>query len=218
MYAQKLNIREVGRTTVPVSVFDAAYAGTERFLGRYEKGVLPWEISAPQAGVIQLARSGMITGRVLDLGCGTGENALFLAAEGFDVLGVDASSIAIERARAKARDRDLPVRFAVGDALDVSLLGETFDTVVDSGMLHVFSEQDRSLVIAGVHAVLVPGGRYHVLCFSHKKALPAPRLSHADIVASFARGWLVESLTEARYHVLDGDSSDNAWLVSCSRL
>lgn len=218
MQTQELDIDEARTTTVPVSVFDVAYAGRVPFLGRHQEGLLPWEIAAPQAGVVQLARSGLITGRVLDLGCGTGENALFLAAEGFDVLGVDASSIAVEKASGKAKDRRSSARFAVRDALDLSGLSESFDTVIDSGLLHLFSEQDRPLVVGNVRAVLVPGGRYHVLCFSKKKRPPAPRLSRADIVNSFAQGWLVDSITEARYHVLDGDSGDNAWLVSCWRV
>lgn len=144
-------------------------------------------------------------------------SALFLAAEGFDVLGVDASSIAVEKASGKAKDRRSSARFAVRGALDLSGLSESFDTVIDSGLLHLFSEQDRSLVVGNVRTVLVPGGRYHVLCFK-KKRPPAPRLSRADIVTSFAQGWLVDSITEARYHMLDGESDDNAWLVSCWRV
>ena len=206
-------------TTVPHEVFDAAYAGTESFLGLYEKGAPPWEIGRPQRTVVQLAEAGLVSGRVLDIGCGTGENALYLAACGLEVVGVDASPAAIAKAEAKAEERALAVRFVVGDALDLARLHETFDTAIDSGVLHVFSDADRARYVAGLRGVLRPGGRYYVVCFSQYKDLPAPRrLTQEDIRATFRRRWQVQSIVSARYEVRDGSTADNAWLASIAPL
>ena len=78
----------------------------------------PWDIGRPQPGFVRLADGGRLTGRLLDAGCGTGENALLAASRGADVTGIDVAQSAIERARAKASQRGLTARFEVADALD----------------------------------------------------------------------------------------------------
>src|ERR1700761_8819402 len=83
----------------------------------------PWDIGRPQPAFIRLAEAGMLTGKVLDAGCGTGEHALLAAAHGAEATGIDAAPTAIERARAKAAERGLPARFEVADVLDLGVLG-----------------------------------------------------------------------------------------------
>src|SRR6202521_1766810 len=99
----------------------------------YTSGRPPWDIGQPQPAFVALAGAGRITGKVLDVGCGTGENALFLCQRGLEVGGLDLSSVAIAEARTKAQARGVVARFVVGSALDVLSLEETFDTVIDSG-------------------------------------------------------------------------------------
>ena len=205
--------------TVPVDAFDAAYAGTERFMGIHEPGRPPWEIGRPQPAVVALADAGVITGRVLDAGCGTGENALYLAGRGLKVVGVDASGVGIDNARAKAQQRRIACRFLVADALELGSWDERFDCVLDSGLLHLFSRADCTRLVRGVHHVLRQGGRHHLVCFSHRKPLPAPRrLSRHDIATTFRHGWRVERVVECRYEVLDGREGPNAWQASLVRL
>jgi len=108
----------------------------QTFDERYRSGEAPWEIGRPQPEVICLAEGGFFTGRVLDIGCGTGENALMLAARGLDVFGIDQIESVIQIARDKARDRGLSARFSVHNALQLADLGETFDTVLDSAVFH----------------------------------------------------------------------------------
>ena len=178
-------------TTIPVATFEEAYAGTP-----------PWDIPGPQPAFARLAWSGAITGRVLDVGCGTGENALFLAARGLDVVGLDASESAIAKARAKAEERGANGVFIVGDALQLSTLGRQFDTVIDSGLLHVLSDEDRARLVAGVAAVLRSGGRYYVLCFSEHASIPGPRrLTADDLRAIFSSGWAVESISPTHIEI-----------------
>src|ERR671928_12027 len=117
-------------------------------------------------------------------------------------------------ARAKSRERGLEVSFVLLDALELARLTERFDTAIDSGLLHVFSDEDRARLISGVHAVLVPGGSYHLLCFSEHATLPGPRrLSQAEIRASFERGWEVEAIEAARFAIRGNTLGGDAWLA-----
>src|SRR6201998_2952080 len=118
----------------------------------------PWDIGRPQPGLVPLAAEGRLTGRLLDAGCGTGENALLAASRGADVTGIDVAPTAITRARAKASERGLTARFEVAGALDLGRLGLTFDTVIDSRVFHVFGDGERARYVASLAAVLRPGG------------------------------------------------------------
>jgi SAM-dependent methyltransferase len=102
------------------------------FDGAYRSGTPPWDIGRPQPAVIRLAEEGAIAGSVIDVGCGTGENALFLADRGHEVTGLDASPTAIARAREKAAARRSSATFLVADALELPGLGRTFDVAVDT--------------------------------------------------------------------------------------
>ena len=102
-----------------------------------------WDIGRPQPAFVRLAEQGLLSGRVLDSGCGTGEHALLAAAHGADAVGIDVSGRAIRRARDKAAERGLAVRFEVGDVLRLGDLGLAFDTIIDSGVFHVFDDEDR---------------------------------------------------------------------------
>ena len=97
--------------------FDSAYRGTP-----------PWDIGRPQKEFVELVRRGEITGSVLDIGCGTGDHALFFAGEGHEVWGIDSTPLAIEKAKEKAAQRGLQVHFLVLDALHMSDLIRKFDT------------------------------------------------------------------------------------------
>src|SRR5664280_3480362 len=96
--------------------FDAFYAGTP-----------PWDIGRPQPAFLALAESGAIRGRVLDVGCGTGEHTMMAAGMGLDATGIDAVAAAIAGAEAKARDRGLAARFLVWNALELASLDGRFD-------------------------------------------------------------------------------------------
>jgi SAM-dependent methyltransferase len=200
-----------------MAAFDRAYAGTP-----------PWDIDGPQPAFVGLAEAGRVAGPVLDIGCGTGELALYLAGRGMPVLGVDGSPTAIAKARAKASARAVPVRFAVADATALQDLNECFATVVDSGLLHVLSDAGRVALVAGLHGIIRPGGRYHVLCFSeHAAAALGPRLvTQAELRALFTAGWSVESILPSAFTLLptfgtrqrdEPRRSAAAWLASFRR-
>jgi SAM-dependent methyltransferase len=110
-----------------------------------------------------------ITGSILDVGCGTGENALYFASRGHKVTGIDFLEEPINRARKKATERRLSATFFVMDAVALKDLPEVFDNVIDSGLFHVFSDEDRRRYVEGLATVLKPGGRLFLLCFSDEE-------------------------------------------------
>lgn len=186
----------------------------------------PWETGRPQEAFVRLEESGAITGDVLDAGCGTGENALFLASRGHAVWGVDFVPGAVERASAKAAERGLSARFVAADALELGKLGRTFDTVIDSGLFHVFDDGQQRRYVAGLHEVLRPGGVLHFLCFSDEEpGTEGPRrVKRGEIRAAFNRGWTVENIAEDRFDVRQtpggptfSPGGPRSWLVTVRR-
>jgi ubiquinone/menaquinone biosynthesis C-methylase UbiE len=136
-----------------------------------------------QKEFIRLAEDGEISGRMPDVGCGTGENALYLAHLGFEVWGIDAALSEIKKAKEKAKKRGIKVKFLVGDALKLQLLQNKFDTTIDCGLFHVFSDEERPIFAASLSSVLYPGGKYFMLCFSeHEPGSNGPRrVTQAEI-------------------------------------
>ncbi|HEY7202000.1 MAG TPA: methyltransferase domain-containing protein [Candidatus Dormibacteraeota bacterium] len=186
----------------------------------YATAAPPWDIGRPQPALQRLADAGALRGRVLDAGCGTGEHALMAAALGLDAMGIDIAPAAIAAAEAKARDRGLAARFLVGDALDLAGLGERFDTVLDSGLFHVFDDESRARYVDALGAAIVPGGRCHLLCFSDRQpgAFGPRRVAREEIRASFANGWRVESIEETRMLLAFRPEGAIAWLAAIERL
>ncbi|WP_052517687.1 class I SAM-dependent methyltransferase [Archangium violaceum] len=178
------------------------------FQAAYAQGA-PWDIRRPQRAIVELWEAGEIRGDVLDVGCGFAENALFLAAQGLRVSGMDMMEPAINRAREQARERGLEVDLRVGNALRLTELGRRFDTIIDSALLHVFEPADRPTFAASLASALNPGGRYHALYFRE-----GPRaISPEALRAAFGSGWRVLSLRETHYEETDPEGAA-AWLAT----
>jgi cyclopropane fatty-acyl-phospholipid synthase-like methyltransferase len=145
-----------------------------------------------------------ITGSILDAGCGTGDHALYFASKGHKVTGIDFLEEPILRAKRKAAERALSVTFLVKDATTLKDWSERFDNVIDCGLFHVFSDDDRSMYVAGLATVLKPGGRLFLLCFSDDEpGTQGPRrVSQKELHDTFAEGWAVESIKATRFEVI----------------
>ena len=188
--------------------FDSAYKGTP-----------PWDIGRPQKEFVELVRRGEITGSVLDIGCGTGEHALFFADEGHEVWGIDSAPLAIRKAREKAEGRGLQVHFLVLDARDLSRLNRTFNTATDSGLFHTLSDEDRPVFVDNLAAILSPAGKYFMLCFSDRE--PAGygprRITKREIQESFFEGWSINYIRPAIFESCTREKGPRAWLSSISK-
>lgn len=164
------------------------------------EGDVPWDIGRPQRPFVDAAERGEIDGDVLDVGCGTGTLARYLAARGYHVTGVDVSERAIDRAREASRgdERDLDVTYRVGDVLELDGDLGPFGTVVDSGAFHVFEPERRREYAEAVASVLELGGRLFVHGFGDGAPTdwgPVP-FTEADVAESFDDGWRVLEVRE----------------------
>ncbi len=189
--------------------FDRAYGGTP-----------PWEIGHPQREFVHLEEQREIRGRVLDVGCGTGENALYYASKGHETWGIDFAPTAIRRAREKSEGRTAAPHFEELSALELSRLGTTFDTVTDCGMFHTFLDEQRPVYAASVANVLRPGGRFFILCFSDREPTDwggPRRVTEAELRATFTKGWKVRWIREARFETNVPEVTGYAWLAALQR-
>ena len=180
----------------------------------------PWDIGRPQPAFLALADAGAIRGRVLDVGCGTGEHVLMCAGLGLDATGVDLASAALHAAKEKARDRGRTARFLLQDARHLADLGESFDTVLDCGLFHIFNDDDRAAFVDSLRYVLPPGGRYFMLCFSDQQ--PGDwgpcRVTRDEITASFTDGWRIDSIEPSTIDITTDPEGIRAWLVALTRI
>ncbi len=156
---------------------------------RYVAGDLPWDTGQPDVHLVNLVESGRLRpGRVLEVGCGTGTNALYLARQGFDVLGVDVSEKAIGLAQAKLGATQLPCRFVTLDFLSQNVSGAPFDLVFDRGCFHSFDAAEaRSRFASHVARVLAPRGMWVSVIGSTEgpaRDVGPPRRSARDIAAA----------------------------------
>ena len=186
----------------------------------------PWDTGRPQPAIVKLAEAGFVRGSVLDVGCGTGENLLYLAARGQEAWGIDFVPVAIERARAKAAERGIEATFIVGNALELKKLGRQFDTLIDCGLFHTFTDEERPVFVMGLAEVLRSGGWLHVLCFSDQEpGTEGPRrVSQQEIRDAFHDGWIVKRIEPIQFDSIprpDGPTfspgGPKAWLAAIER-
>ena len=199
----------------------------ERASGRpwdasYLDGPAPWEVGHPQPAIVRLASQGAFTGRVLDAGCGSGDNGLHLASLGVSVLGVDVAETALAAAREKAADQGIEIEFAVADALHLETLGRRFDVVLDCGLFHALDGDEQAAYAAGLATVTEPGGTVFVLCFSDQGPDTGPHpVSQADLRTAFAAdgGWEIVDIepdrVQTRFH---DEAGAPAWLATIKRV
>ena len=170
----------------------------------YASGQLPWDTGQPEPLLVEFFASGAITpSPVLEIGAGTGTNAIWMAERGFDVLGVDVSPLAVERANAKMEGRALRCRFAAWDFLAAPPPVGPFQFVFDRGCFHVFDEPgERQRFAAQVAAALAPGGLWLSLIGSTEglpREVGPPRRSACEVILAIEHALEIVELRSAEF-------------------
>jgi SAM-dependent methyltransferase len=176
------------------------YRGERTRVGQLVDGTPPWDIGAPQPEISGLLATGQIIGDVLDAGCGLGRNAVAFAEQGHWVTAFDAAPSVVERAKLHAAERGVGVDFELADATDLPDFGRSFDTIVDSALLHCLAPAQRKTYLDGLHRQAKPGAALHVLCFSDAQpplSSIAHHLSAAELGEMSASGWHLAQLRPA---------------------
>jgi cyclopropane fatty-acyl-phospholipid synthase-like methyltransferase len=146
------------------------YADIDRIYQTIPLDSIPWNVEAPPDALVALVRSGRVRPcKTIDLGCGAGNYAIYLAGLGFDVTGVDSSKTAIRIAMENATKNGVRCNFVVADLLgDLHEVNGPFDFAFDWELLHHIFPEDRETYVRNVYNVLNPGAKYLSVCFSEQ--------------------------------------------------
>jgi cyclopropane fatty-acyl-phospholipid synthase-like methyltransferase len=163
----------------------------------YRLGFVPWD-GHPLAKSLQKLIEGdgaLSPGAALDLGCGTGDNSIYLAKHGWQVTGVDFVAKAVAKARAKAEASNVAVDFAQADVTRLSSegIGSNFGLIVDSGCLHGMSPEDRDAYVREVTAVAAPDARLLLVEFVTTGSYGVPGIDPDEVKRRFAADWTLLS-------------------------
>jgi cyclopropane fatty-acyl-phospholipid synthase-like methyltransferase len=191
-----------------------------RFFEVAYEGRPTWDIGRPQGAVLRLLAAGLVVGEVLDVGCGTGANTIAIARAGHEVHGIDLARRAIERARRRLGDHpEVTASFEIADVLDAPALGRTFDTAIDIGLFHTLGDGDHPRYLRSLHAILRPGGRLVMLCWSDRNAwgFGPRRISRDELSAAFTEGWELRSIEAEGLESRLPQTPIHAWLAIAER-
>jgi cyclopropane fatty-acyl-phospholipid synthase-like methyltransferase len=189
---------------------------------RYEEPLAPaWNVGRPQRAVYELEVAGELGRAVLDVGCGTGEHALFLAERGHVACGVDPSARAVARAQARARERGLAATFVVEELTHLGRIGRRFDSAIDAGSFHRVELPQRADYARALGNVLLPGGRLFVLGFGdHERGRGGPRrVTREELRTVFegAGNFRVDTIEPTLIESRGYPGGANAWLLKATR-
>ncbi|GAB4566870.1 MAG: hypothetical protein Kow0047_18600 [Anaerolineae bacterium] len=151
----------------------------------------PWDTGITPPELRELIEGGQIPpGRAVDLGCGTGTNAIYLASHGFEVTGVDSAWVAIWKARRKAKRANVRVRFYVSPVTRLSFITEPVDLALDIGCLHGLPEADRPAYAAELARIVRPGGYFLLYAWGDRgwAGIDPPQVQ--ELLAGFSAIWI----------------------------
>jgi SAM-dependent methyltransferase len=181
--------------------FDALYRGECPAEGLSPVATPPWDTNAPKENVIAWQEGGWIRGEILDIGCGLGDNAIYLAKCGHNVTGLDISPTALIIAQRRAEEARVTVKFAVTDSTTLEGYIQTFDTIVDSGMFHCLNVEGKRSYAAAAHRATRPRAILLLSCFSDAKP------PDEDSISQLAPRWPRPAVSEQTLRDVLGGAS-----------
>ena len=193
----------------------------EEWNERYRGGDIPWDTGRPSRELVRVLDFGFVKppGRAIELGCGTGTNAIYLAQCGFQVTAVDISAAAIDRARQKAQTAAVRVDFFVEDVTSLPS-GEAHDFVLDRGCYHCVRRTSLPGYVAALDHLTRAGSRVLLLAGNANEASVGegpPRVSEQEIRAELGSLFTLEWIREFRFENPDGSEGPLAWSVGMVR-
>jgi cyclopropane fatty-acyl-phospholipid synthase-like methyltransferase len=151
---------------------------------------IEWIFGPLTSQLVELVESGRLPpGRAIDLGCGVGKEAIYLASQGFEVTGVDFSPTALKRARRNARKAGVQATFVQDDLTNLQFVSGEFDLLVDIGALYDLDPADRDLYVQNVVPLTHPNTRYFLMGFENK-------LPPEEVKRRFGRYFGIETLAK----------------------
>jgi SAM-dependent methyltransferase len=176
-----------------------------RFRIFYRLGFTPWEGHPLAQGLHDLVEGtgdepALPAGSALDVGCGTGDSAIYLGQHGWDVTAVDYVAKPLEKAGAKARAAGVPIKFLRADVTRLSQVGfgTGFKLIVDNGCLHNMSDADRDSYVQEVSSVAAPDARLAIVAFVPGGRLGVPGVDRAEIERRFSADWTLLHVGDER--------------------
>jgi len=193
-------------------------AGRE-FERSYATGDTPWDSGRPSEQLVHVLDAGLLPGKtVLEIGCGTGTNAIELARRGFRVTAVDLVDLAIRRAKDKARRAGVEIDFRVGDATRMDL-GGPFDVVFDRGVYHGIRTRNLSGFLKMLERVTRRGSRWLCLAGNAKEPMAdgPPVVSEDEFRAELEPLFKILEVREFRFDLDREDFRPLAWSILMER-
>jgi SAM-dependent methyltransferase len=184
---------------------------------RYLNRDTPWDADRPPSELLRILDERAIAPcRLLEVACGTGTNAVHLAAAGFEVTAVDVSPTALARARRRAAEAGVTVRFIQADVFNLPALGEPFPFILDVGGYHALRRIDEARLVSIYERLLAPGGRILILAGNAREPMSPgpPTVSEPEIHAAFDGVFDIVQLREFRFDSTpDGRTHPLAWSI-----
>ncbi|MBY9004295.1 MAG: methyltransferase domain-containing protein [Candidatus Lokiarchaeota archaeon] len=181
------------------------------YFNRRYMGMPPWEDNEPRSFVKELIESGL-SGKILDVGCGTGANVIYLAKQGLDITGIDFSEMAIMKARDYAKKVGIEATFFVRDFFNLPKDEEKYDTIIDCGLYHSFSYKDKEMYAEVIESLLNPGGTLYMFCTNENFGSGPKIVPKEEIENRFKNPFIVNSIKKIRLKGAIGNMK--GWLVS----
>lgn len=186
-----------------------------RWDDRYRTGDTPWDTGRPSSELMRVVTEDKIApGRALEIGCGTGTNAVWLAQQGFDVVGMDLSALAIEKAQQRARNAGERVLFVQGDVLrPPKEISGVFEFFFDRGCYHAVRRADAAGYVATLRGLTRPGSLGLVLTGNPREPHDPgpPVVTEEEIRAELGAAFDVVRLREFRFDPVPGQPHFLGW-------